>query len=149
MYLGDGQQATKEMIVSNLNITHIANISKEIKCAFPEKIKYIDVQIKDLEDEDILSHIQKVVDFVDDALNENDSNDDQKEDKNATNRVLVHCEYGISRSSSMVISYLMFKHKWTYEASKKYVKDRRPQISPNDGFVKQLKEYEKIILSKN
>ena len=152
LYLGNGHQATNKMIVSTLNITHTANISKKIKCAFPEKIKYIDVQIDDLEAEDILSHIQKVVDFIDTALNTTDSNDidDQKENNNkATNRVLVHCQYGISRSSSMVISYLMFKNKWTFEVAKKYVKDRRPQISPNDGFVKQLKEYEKSILSEN
>eukprot|EP01083_Nonionella_stella_P298072 1012000_1 len=59
LYLGDGQQATKADIVGALKITHIANISKEIKCAFADTIEYIDVEIQDLEDEDILCHIDK------------------------------------------------------------------------------------------
>lgn len=33
----------------------------------------------------------------------------------------------------------------SYDEARKYLKARRPQIDPNDGFVKQLKSYEEIL----
>eukprot|EP01084_Bolivina_argentea_P008246 15441_1 len=125
-------------------------MTKEIKSVFSDKIKYIDIKISDLEDENIFQHIDKVVKFIDNALNEeNDNKDNKDEEKENTNknRVLVHCEYGISRSSSMVIAYLMYKNKWDFKKTKTFVKSKRPQISPNDGFVKQLKQYQKGLVN--
>lgn len=59
--------------------------------------------------------------------------------------MLVHCQAGISRSASIVISYLMERFSMSYDEARKYLKARRPQIDPNDGFVKQLKSYEEIL----
>merc|ERR1711971_809872 len=125
VFLGDGQQAISEQIVSNLGITHIANISKRIKSAFADRIEYIEVHIDDLEDEDIGKHLDDVVAFIDGALCAEDSEEKANDDEHSKGaRVLVHCEYGISRSSSMVIAYLMFKEKWYFETAMQFVKDR-------------------------
>lgn len=59
--------------------------------------------------------------------------------------VLVHCRMGISRSASLVIAFLMRKYKCGYDKAFVKVKDRRPIVHPNTGFVSQLKQYDNKI----
>ena len=61
--------------------------------------------------------------------------------KNGGN-VLVHCVAGISRSASVVLAYLMWKENMSFEEALEYLKGLRPIVEPNDGFVKQLKDFE-------
>ncbi len=56
--------------------------------------------------------------------------------------VIVHCAAGMSRSPTLVLAYLMIENKWTYEEAYNYIKAKRPNISPNIGFIKQLKHLE-------
>lgn len=56
---------------------------------------------------------------------------------------------GISRSSTIVISYLMKEQKYTFIDSFDFVRQRRNIIYPNNGFLKQLLEFEKNIHGKN
>jgi protein-tyrosine phosphatase len=53
--------------------------------------------------------------------------------------ILVHCQAGISRSASVIISWLMVYKNMTYEDAYTYVKERRPVISPNITFVEYMK----------
>ena len=57
-------------------------------------------------------------------------------------RFLIHCNLGISRSSSILIAYLMAKYKICLYAAFNYVKDKRIQIAPNYSFLRQLKQFE-------
>ena len=52
---------------------------------------------------------------------------------------------GISRSSTIVIAYLMWKTRATFNETYFFVKNRRKYISPNEGFVAQLKIFEKLL----
>ncbi|CAD8115403.1 unnamed protein product [Paramecium primaurelia] len=56
--------------------------------------------------------------------------------------VLVHCHAGKSRSTAIVVSYLMKKRNLNLEQALIYVKYQRPIASPNPGFIKQLLLYE-------
>merc|ERR1712112_69552 len=59
--------------------------------------------------------------------------------------VLVHCNMGVSRSTSMVISYLMKYFSKTYDDAMDIIRPNRPQSNPNDNFIQQLKQlYEKL-----
>lgn len=61
------------------------------------------------------------------------------EEAKATNgRVLVHCVQGVSRSVTVIIAYLIFKEKMTYDEASDLVKRVRGIASPNIGFVIQL-----------
>jgi protein-tyrosine phosphatase len=53
--------------------------------------------------------------------------------------VCVHCKAGISRSSTVVIEYLIKYHNMGNEALN-YVKKFRPIICPNAGFYRLLKQ---------
>jgi protein-tyrosine phosphatase len=63
--------------------------------------------------------------------------------KKERGNVLVHCYAGVSRSASIVIAYFMHKHKLSLLDAMKLVKSKRSCISPNVGFLLQLKEFEK------
>jgi len=56
---------------------------------------------------------------------------------------MVHCLAGVSRSVSLVISYLI-KHKGlSFQRAFDTVKSRRRIIHPNDGFIHHLKKFER------
>lgn len=56
--------------------------------------------------------------------------------------VIVHCVGGICRSPTLVLSYLMIENNWSFEEAYQYIKKKRPEISPNIGFIMQLKQLE-------
>jgi protein-tyrosine phosphatase len=56
---------------------------------------------------------------------------------------------GISRSASIVVAYLMYKNKMSYDEAFDEVKNKRSVISPNIGFQEQLKKFEKILKDNN
>lgn len=55
--------------------------------------------------------------------------------------ILVHCQQGVSRSCSMVISYMMKYYRIPYEETLAIVKVARKQGCPNEGFDSQLREF--------
>jgi len=87
------------------------------------------LQIDDLDEVDILEHLPTTSDQIRDALADGASG------------VLVHCASGKSRSASVLIAYLMRHERLAYTVAFQQVKDARPVIAPNTGFVKQLAWY--------
>lgn len=57
---------------------------------------------------------------------------------------MVHCFAGISRSATIVIAYLMHHFDWKLERAFSIVKALRKQVKPNEGFLRQLKEFESM-----
>ncbi|BES88863.1 unnamed protein product [Nesidiocoris tenuis] len=57
--------------------------------------------------------------------------------------IYVHCNAGVSRSAAVTIGYLIHDQNLTYTEAYARLKSLRPSIRPNEGFVKQLKLYEK------
>jgi protein-tyrosine phosphatase len=53
-------------------------------------------------------------------------------------QVLVNCYAGVSRSATIVIGYLMYKNKMNVQDALSFVRQKRPIINPNYGFVCQL-----------
>lgn len=62
-----------------------------------------------------------------------------------TNRCLVHCHAGISRSVSLVLSYLMYKNKYSFEEALEIVKSKRSVACPNISFECQLKMFHTLL----
>ena len=48
--------------------------------------------------------------------------------------VLVHCQRGISRSSTAVIAYLMERQGYSFYDAADLVCEKRPQVCPNLGM---------------
>ena len=57
-------------------------------------------------------------------------------------QVLIHCQMGMSRSSTLVILWLMHKHGMNLREATAFTRAKRPFINPNPGFMQQLGEWE-------
>ena len=63
-------------------------------------------------------------------------------------KCLVHCKMGVSRSASTVIAYAMKEYGWDLEQAFDHVKQCRAVTKPNPSFMKQLEEYQGILLAR-
>jgi protein-tyrosine phosphatase len=85
--------------------------------------------IDDLSDFDIEPFLVEAHSYINDGFFKNEG-------------VLVVCTAGISRSATIVISFLMKYKKMNYEEAYQTVKRARVFIKPNNGFEKFLRSYE-------
>jgi hypothetical protein len=133
LFLGNEDTARDKAILNKLNISNILICAEGCEPFFKDEYKYKILYIDDAIDENILSWLQEAFEFIDSA------------EKN----IYIHCVMGISRSPSIVIAYLMYKNKMSYEEAYDFVKNKRNVINPNSGFQEQLKKFEKILKENN
>lgn len=65
----------------------------------------------------------------------------------ATGKVLVHCQMGMSRSGAVAAAWLMKCQGMRLREALHLLRERRPCIKPNKGFVQQLRAYETIVFN--
>ena len=128
LYLGNNESAKNLDILKNHQITSILICGYFLSEFFPGQFIYKTLEIQDNEYEIIINSLIKGIEFI---------------EKNKT--ILVHCREGISRSSAIVIAYIMYKEKKSYIEAENFVRTKKNDINPNENFVKQLKEFEDII----
>lgn len=128
LYLGNNESAKNLDILKNNQITSILICGYFLSEFFPGQFIYKTLEIQDNEYEIIINSLIKGIEFI---------------EKNKT--ILVHCREGISRSSAIVIGYIMYKEKKSYNEAENFVRTKKSDINPNENFVNQLKEFEDII----
>ena len=116
--------------MTSKNITHILCCGIGLKLFFPDKFKYHKIDLVDKETESIRKYFDETNKFISDAMVNNGN-------------VLVHCYAGISRSTSIIIAFLMKHQKMNFNKAMELIKEKRGKIQPNSGFILQLKAYEK------
>ncbi len=123
-----GSKALKE--VSDFEIAAVVNVSKDMD--FPASIQESNrtrVAVDDVDTENIASHFDSVYDFL-------------ERQREAGNRVLVHCKMGLSRSSAIVIAYLMRRFGYSLDQATKFMQEHKRGVEMNPGFLSQLQTYE-------
>ena len=133
LYLGDVVDASNKETLMKHGIKYVLNVTRECPSFHPNDFVYKRIDVYDMEKSDLLERFFEISEFI-------------KEGK-AAGGVFVHCAYGISRSSTSIIAYLMKEQGFTYGGGRSYVEKRRPIIYPNHGFVRQLKKWERLIKS--
>jgi protein-tyrosine phosphatase len=62
-------------------------------------------------------------------------------------RVMIHCLLGVSRSTSLLLAYLMKHKNMSLNSAYDHVSARRSVVRPNPGFWRQLQEFEKKLIN--
>ena len=130
---GSQDVALDRAILSSHSVTHILNLASYVDNAYPLIYTYKKLQILDLPETDITQHFDNCFQFIDDC-------------RASGGCVLVHCNAGVSRAATIVIAYLMKTQRMTFNDAFMFVKEKRPAIRPNDGFMHQLKEFGKGLM---
>ena len=128
LYLGNNEAAKNLDILKKNNITSILICGYFLSEFFPDEFIYKTLEFEDNEFEIITYALVKGIDFI---------------DKNKC--VFVHCRKGVSRSSSIVIAYLMFHFKKSFDEAYDFALKKKSNIQPNDNFIKQLKQFGDMI----
>jgi len=124
-----------ETLVS-LGITHIICVrdAKEafsVRPRFPDRFQYLVLDVEDNEEQNLIRLFPGAKQFIERAISQG-------------GRVLVHCNGGISLSPAFVVMFVMQHYQLSWEDALHMVQNRRYCISPNGGFLTQIKEYEAI-----
>lgn len=131
IYLGSDVAAKNREILRQNGITHVLNCVGFASLEyFKTELVYRTLWLEDRPSEDITSILYDVFDYFEEVREQG-------------GRVFVHCFKGISRSTSLVIAYIMWSKGQSFTDAFKYVKAARSITNPNIGFAGQLSEYEK------
>ncbi|XP_039080042.1 dual specificity protein phosphatase 8 [Hyaena hyaena] len=133
LYLGSQKDVLNKDLMTQNGISYVLNASNS--CPKPDFIcesRFMRIPINDNYCEKLLPWLDKCIEFIDRA-------------KLSSCQVIVHCLAGISRSATIAIAYIMKTMGMSSDDAYRFVKDRRPSISPNFNFLGQLLEYERSL----
>jgi len=133
LYLGSVGAALSKKTLLGLGITHVLSVMDKMKTPYPNDFSYKQIEILDSVQDDIRKHFEDASLHIDNVL------------KGENNKILVHCFAGKSRSTTIVICYLMKYHGMKRDEALDDIRKKRPIVCPNAGFMLQLKEWEKLL----
>lgn len=138
LYLTGLKGIENVLLVKSLNIDIIVHVTDFIPFKYKKPKQYLNIKFvhyyaEDKEEFDIKQYFNKFIELI---------------KNNSNKKILVHCLVGMSRSATIIGSYLLYK-KIIDENDKKYtvikmlsdMKKFRKWIDPNLGFVKQLENF--------
>ncbi|XWS66056.1 hypothetical protein CRYUN_Cryun05aG0167900 [Craigia yunnanensis] len=133
IYLGGDAVARDKGILKQNGITHILNCVGFVCLEyFKADFVYRTLWLQDSPSEDITSILYDVFDYFEEVREQG-------------GRVFVHCCQGVSRSTSLVIAYLMWREGLSFDDAFQYVKAARGIADPNMGFACQLLQCQKRV----
>ncbi|XP_008312114.1 dual specificity phosphatase DUPD1-like [Cynoglossus semilaevis] len=137
IYIGDMYAAKDKRTLQAHRITHVLNaadgkfnVNTGQSFYRDTNITYHGVEAFDMPSFDLSPFFYQAANFIKNALS------------SPTGRVFVHCAMGLSRSSTLVLAYLMIHNDMTLVDAIKAVSANR-NISPNAGFLEQLRKLDK------
>ncbi|CAM0881183.1 unnamed protein product [Alopecurus aequalis] len=134
MYIGGALAARSTYTLQHLGITHVlclcANEIGQSESQKPCLFDYRNFSINDDENADISDVFEDASDFIDFV-------------EHLHGKVLVHCFEGKSRSTTVVLAYLMLRKNYTLLEAWNMLKKVHRRAHPNDGFAKVLLDLDK------
>lgn len=130
LFIGTEDNSLNYEELKTLKINYILNCASEVDDDFlPSSFKYLKLSMGDFKNVDIFDILEEGTEFINNA-------------RKMRGNILVHCKFGVSRSTAVVIGYLIKYMGYTADEAIAYVKRKRHVSNPNKGFIKQLREYE-------
>lgn len=134
LFLGGLRAIDQPELLDKHGVSHILSVLEYDHCDYEEfeKYKRLLIQVEDYPGEDLIAHFPRTNAFIEDAVA-------------GGGTVLVHCAMGVSRSSTVVCAYLMYKHRMSPEEALQSIRDHRALCAPNQGFLEQLGVYHEML----
>eukprot|EP01096_Ripella_sp_DP13-Kostka_P007845 TRINITY_DN2899_c0_g1_i1.p1 TRINITY_DN2899_c0_g1~~TRINITY_DN2899_c0_g1_i1.p1 ORF type:complete len:430 (+),score=163.96 TRINITY_DN2899_c0_g1_i1:362-1651(+) len=127
IFMGDEMVSSNYQQLKERGITHILNCAgSSIPNSFPQEFCYESIELLDCPTEDISGLFYTAISFIDEAVNLSNG------------KVLVHCKCGISRSSALVLCYIMYTNRIDYSTALSLLKKSRSVCEPNAGYALSL-----------
>ncbi|XP_061842241.1 dual specificity protein phosphatase 18 [Nerophis lumbriciformis] len=133
LYVSNGKAAGLVSLLRANNITCVVNVTETKRSGsshLPNGVEYIHIPLADSPSTLIADHFDGVGETI-------------QRIARGGGRTLVHCNAGVSRSAALCMAFLVKHHSVTLLEAHAWVKTCRPMVRPNNGFWKQLIQYEK------
>lgn len=133
LYLGNERDAANLQRLNDLGITYVLNVTSHIPLHFEKNgIKYKRIPASDSGQQNLRQYFEEAGVFIDEA-------------RERGAKVLVHCQAGVSRSATITIAFLLRHSRMSMTDAYRFVKSKRPIISPNFNFMGQLLDFEQAL----
>lgn len=110
LYVGSRYIASDKAVLAQHKITHIVNCAGHVcENSFPGEFAYMKLYLLDSANEDIMAVVYQVYAFI------------QKARENPDHRIFLHCQQGVSRSSTLAIATIMLDQNQGYDEVGSYV----------------------------
>ncbi|XP_059497464.1 dual specificity protein phosphatase 10-like [Stegostoma tigrinum] len=131
LYLGNERDAQDLVRLRQLNVGYVINVTTHLPLYHAQAgtVRYKRLPATDSSKQNLRQYFEEAFEFIEEA-------------HQCGKGVLIHCQAGVSRSATLVIAYLMKHTLMSMTDAYKYVKGKRPIISPNLNFMGQLLEFE-------
>ncbi|KAF7459164.1 putative dual specificity protein phosphatase [Cryptosporidium felis] len=140
VFLGGSCVAQDLNKLKELGITHIVSCLQG-SCKFPKDFIYLNIPVYDTPFEDISRYFSSSYEFIHNALCNSAAG--------TQNNVYIHCAAGISRAPTICASFLMRELGISSLQALQLIRESRPYIAPNAGFLGQLHNYQSFLESIN
>ncbi|KAG0706920.1 hypothetical protein DFH29DRAFT_899046 [Suillus ampliporus] len=127
VWIGDLQSVSDVKGLKERNIFSIVTAMRG-KVTINATFNKYQINVDDSANEDVLVHFLPSISFIQNELDKGRG-------------VLVHCGAGISRSATIVAAYLMYSLKLDPASAVDMIREVRPIVEPNEGFMEQLKVF--------
>jgi hypothetical protein len=134
LFQGSWENANDSVLLNRISVTHIVNVT-DMNLFDPSR-QVLNIPSKDGLVADLSKFFNETNVFLD-ACHAQGC------------RALVNCRRGISRSSTIILAYLMHRNKWTLLQAYEYLLTIRPRAAPNPVLLLQLVRYENKLAKTN
>ena len=126
VYLGNRQGARDLNLLKQTGVRAVVQIqSTEVPPFFPAYFDYHRITLPDLPSSNILRYLPDALRFIHDSVQ-------------LQKKVFIHCDAGVSRSTSVVVAYYMATRRIPFRQALEIVRSKRGCAFPNEGFQRQL-----------
>jgi protein-tyrosine phosphatase len=135
LFLGGIGAARNLSGLQEQGVTHVLNMSPVVPCFHRKALRYKTVTVFDDPDSNIAQFFPDTNKYIHKGRRRGG--------------VLVHCYAGKSRSTTIVLAYMMACERMDLDAALSHVKQARPVAQPNTGFMQQLYTYRASLQEQN
>lgn len=146
LYLGPCSAASSPPFLTRNSITHVLSIgANPLASRKVDGVTYHRLALRDSDSSSISGVVDAACEIIDAAIAAPSESGGSESEGTGMGKILVHCAAGISRSPAVVAAYLMKRKGMTLRAALGQIVRARPCVSPNAGFMRQLREMEREV----